>query len=524
MKPTRLWWSISILVLLSLAGCSATLQQAQQQEKQGQLEQAEQSYSQIAKQEGTEDARLAQMAIIRLLVKREQWKRLSGEASRLASFLESDDPWYRQYRANETLWKQAQHSIAALLLYGARISLQKARSLGDPDAYIASGRLYGLYIERFKQGTAIAEAAAGRGVAFASRSDCREALPWFQRAMEWSPGLQALQKQMSESSIQLGQPDSHPWLVWQAIRGELACRVQLWLESRQSDPASNRTHTSSATNPSFAFVRVEQSARSFVHRDPVLGGSDLLHQSSLLERSGAYLASMKLLLILAEDTRIPALQNNAKQRILQIFGQSKQWKPLLFLLQQKLAQIPPTQQDLFWRRVQELGNLFQMRKAQVMAQQQQGRSAVQQLLQEYQGAPQQRQILLFRAALMTETDLRDVAGALGLYQKFLDAHVQDPLAMKVLYRMALLWERQKNPQKAIQFYLRLGGAYPKHPIAPRAFYQCFVLYQQLGQPRKAWAMRRHILRRYPTSLAARRLVSMKRKRRRRRRSKRFSSE
>ncbi len=505
-----------LLCTVWLMGCGPTLKLARQQEKQGKQDLALHTYRQIAKKEGSEEARRAQIAVVKLLLKRESWKPLSVEVSRLNSFLDADGPWYQRYHSQKTIWEQGFQEIKKVLLDGARFTFKKARRLGDPNAYIAAGKMYGLFVERFGKSKERAEAAAGRGVAFAVRGDCSGALRWFQRALQWSPGLRATPNTRTYlKDPQLNSPPEvlSQWLKWQAVRGDLGCRLRLWLEAK--------AHGDDKKKSAYAdFATAEQAARAFVHRAPYLGGQDLLRHTLLLERAGAFLAALRLLVVIIDDNRSPRMYIVAKQRALQVFGKTNRWKPLLAVLVPKLAKIPFGKRDIFWKRVQYLSNLYSARKAQSMAQHKQGKAAVHELLKKYRQAPQQRQMLLYRAALIYELNLKQFSQALQLYGELITKHPKHPTVGKALYRSAQLFEKNKQLREAIRYYVRLGRFQPKHPIAPRSYFQAYMLQRKLGRRRSARRLRRLILRRYPTSLAAARLVKMRRRERRRRRRRR----
>jgi TolA-binding protein len=527
-------------IVLFLCGCGVSLQQAREREDQGKHEQALIWYRQIAQREGTEEARLAQISVLRLLQQLSKWQEIPGESTRLVSFLDPEDTWMQKFQNNPVILQQGKDQIASALFDGGVYTLEQATKLGDPIAYIAAGQLFGLYLSRFPNGSERTKAAAGRGITFAVRGDCRTALKWLHRSI-----VQDKPKQLTPATIEaigsvgVSKPPSviehkakitdgigaskAPGVITQRIearsslslsemawRGLLGCQIRLWQEQRVAGKTASKgvdkTKKAASKVDDLNFEQITVTARRVIEQAGQEGTADIFHHVERLLGGGAFVESLRLLLAVALYVKQPQLVEMSKRQMLQIFGMTEHWEPLLGPLQQHLEQIPPQQRDLFWQRVQSLISIHGLRQAQTLLTKRKARQAVPLLLSVYRTTPPQNEVIvmLYTAAIILE-EQREFEQAIYIYKMLFEGHPKNEIAPMARYRHSLSLEALQQLEKSAHSFMRLARYYPQHMIASRALYHAYQIFTRIQDQRRAAAMRSAILRRYPQSMEAQRL-------------------
>lgn len=487
-------------VCLGLLGCSPTLKDARVYQQQGQHRKALEAYRSIGRTGGSLKAFTAQHSVVQLTTQLERWKELPSEATKLASYLDPEDDFSKTYQKQPTIWKRSQEQAAQAFLTCGRKSLQRARRLGDPVAYVAAGRLFGLYLERFPKGPARIEAAASRGIALAVRGDCKSAMSLFDRATHWN------RKATSTSSN----------VRTMLFRGALGCRIRLWQERRavlleQVADGKRKPKQGKAMSQRF-FRKVVVEAQTLLKIAPKRGAIDLLQHTSLLQKGGAFSGTLQLLLLVIDTSKHRPLVQIAKRKALQVFGGTRNWKPLILPLQRRLARVPKSRRDLFWNRVQTLVVLHGVREAQVLVQKKQPKKAAQMVMTAFQEAPKTREMqqTFYKAALVLE-EQKQWKPASKLFLALFERAPQGRLAPMALYRHADISKKKGRLPEAARSFELLANSYPKLKVAPRVFiaaralYEAYHVYRRMGAFSRARKVLAWMFKRYPSSLSVARM-------------------
>lgn len=501
------WGVLWLVCLLVLSACAPTLKEARQHRQAGRHQQALRAYRTIAQPGGSQQALQAQLAVVQLVSKLERWGELPSEGTRLASFLDPEDNWTKAHPPSSAVYKRGASQISQTLLTYGRIALTKARKQGEPVAYVAAGRLFGLYVERFPRGNARVEAAAGRGVALAIRGDCRAANRLFARAVSWTRQTQS---------------KTTPSVRRMLLRGSLGCQVKLWQQKRArliEEVADGKRKPKQGKAMSDAFFKeVLKQGQELLQLAPKEGAVDLIQHARLLRRGGAFAGALQLLLLVVDGSPFPSAVQAAKQRALRVFGSTRNWSPLIKPLKARLIKVPSSKRDLFWRRVQSLVVLHGIREAQLLVQANKPKQAAQMMDTIYKEAPLTKEMLqsFYKGALVLEEQKQFVVAA-KIFRSLFERFPKHRIAPMALYRHADVMKKLGRLPIAARAFELLANSYPKLKVAPRvyiparALYESFHCYRRMGAFVRARRIARWLSRRYPRALSTVRLrIDLKR--------------
>jgi len=489
---------LSALLWLLLAsvwwGCqAATLQQARTAEQQKREKEALALYQMVAERSTDPDAAKARAERIRLLTRQEAWTTLLSETAALVNFLDKEDTWFQQFRNQPAVWESSERAIEGALVLCGRQAHQKAGLQGDPMAFAAVVRCFGLYLDHFSRGPHRQEAALRRGESLAVREGCLPALPWLRRAISPPPDPTP----QIPPPISPHPPASTAEIVYHARLNLLRCEMRLWQRHRE-DPQHARWR-----DPAFQkqpFSTILASAVPLLQQKPQATARALIQQADLLQRKQALGQSLRTLLMVIQTLPNTPETQLAQMQALQIFGQTDNWAPLLAAIP---TPTPAQAKELFWQRVKTLVLIHGMRTAQALLQRGQTFQAVEQFLNVHKltaGHPEANNAL-YQAALALESR-NALPNARALYKRIYTESPDDRLALMAWYRYASLLKKERKFLEAGRSFERLAHLNPMHMITPRAYFNAYEAYQEQGLADEAKRIRRILQRQYPLSMEA----------------------
>ncbi len=494
---TRLFGASCFVLIGLVCGCqAATLQQARDAEQQRREKDALALYQSVAERNIDPDAAQARAGRIRLLSRQEAWTTLLSETAALVNFLDKEDAWFQTFRNRQAIWEASQRAIQDALVFCGRSAHQKAGQQGDPMAFAAVVRCFGLYLEHFPRGAHHREAALRRGESLAIREGCLPALPWLRRAISPSQA----------PTPSLPPPSSHQPLAsteeiaYQARLNLLRCEMRLWQRHRE-DPQNPRWR-----DPNFQkrpFAAILDSAAFLLKQKPQDTARALIQQADLLLRKQALGQSLRTLLLVIQTLPDAPETKLAQMQALQIFGQTDNWAPLLAAIP---TPSPAQAKELFWQRVKTLVLIHGMRTAQALLKRGQTFEAVAQFLKVHKltaGHPEAN-TALYQAALALESR-NALPNARTLYKRIYTESPDDRLALMAWYRYASLLKKERKFLEAGRSFERLAHLNPMHMITPRAYFNAYESYQEQGLADEAKRIRRILQRQYPLSMEAKQL-------------------
>lgn len=484
-------WFFCLVALLATTqlGCgSASLQQARSAEKRGELDKALEMYGKLARDPGNPKAIDAQYAVVSLLVNKERWREVLSESSRLASFFDPEDDWYKNHRARTAIWNPARQKVERLLTVSAEKALKQARHHGNPTTYIAGGHLYGLYIEHYPKGKKRYKAAMGRAFVMSIRSQCFLALKWFGRSVEWvkeSP----LTKQQTFAFTQ------------DAKRGTLGCRIKLWRRAQQEPITDKKQIKPRQRAKREGFQKLTKEAEELLKHPNVENLKVALQGALALQRDSHYAEALTFYLMIVRFGSHHPISALAKRSALQLFGRTSRWDLMLPQLMGYLRRTkgrPPTR---FTKRLRILIVLHGLRQARPLLAQKKYKEAAKRFLAVHAMAPNDMRVLssLYDLGQRLEKYKQNKTAA-GVYRKMFEGQTKHKLTTRAMYRYAIVLHRLKRPLQAAKWLLTLANQHPKSIIASRALYMSYLLYKKNRYFRRARRLRRMLRKRYPRAM------------------------
>ncbi|MCB9640045.1 MAG: tetratricopeptide repeat protein [Myxococcales bacterium] len=487
-------WALLLLLSLSLlGGCkTTTLQDARVAEQNKRFRDALWMYKSVAERDKEPHAALARASRIRLLTQQEKWPKLLEETASLVNFLDKEDAWYLRFHGDAQVWGPSQQAIEGALVMCGRQANTKASIQGDPMAFAAVVRCFGLYLEHFPRGAHHAEALLRRGEALAIRDGCLPALPWLRKAGNWSPP--ASPPKTNQSIL------PHKQIRYFAKLDTLRCEMRLWQRYRD-EPKHPRWR-----DPIFrkrSFDEILRDAGPLLKEHPSKTAQALMQQADILLKKRAFTQSLQTLMHLIQNySHLPEIKI-AQMQALQVFGQTEDWTPLLAAIPQPT---PAQAKEVFWQRMKTLALIHGMRTAQALLKRGQTFQAVEMFIKVHKltaGHPQAN-TALYQAALALESR-NALPKARELYKRIYKESPYDPLALRAWFRYATLLKKERKFLEAGRSFERLAHLNPMHMITPRAYYNAYLSYQEQGLEDEARRIRRILRRQYPLSMEAKQL-------------------